>query len=84
VDAIKIDRSVTHGIETDESQKGVAAAAIALARARHLEVIAEGVDTPGQKSLLVRWRCDRLQGTLCGLPMPAQELERELARTTRG
>ena len=49
VDGIKIDRSVIRGIESDESQKGVAAAAIALARARHLDVVAEGVETEGQR-----------------------------------
>jgi diguanylate cyclase (GGDEF)-like protein len=84
VDSIKIDRSVIRGIESDDSQKGVAAAAIALARARRLEVVAEGVETSGQRSLLVRWRCDRLQGNLCGVPMPAEEMDVELGRTTRG
>lgn len=84
VDGIKIDRSVIRGIESDESQKGVAAAAIALARARRLDVVAEGVETEGQRALLIRWRCDRLQGNLCGAPMPAQKMERELERSAKG
>ena len=75
VDGIKIDRSVIRGIESDESQKGVAAAAIALARARHLDVVAEGVETEGQRSP---------PRPLALRPAPGQSLRRTDARTEDG
>jgi EAL domain-containing protein (putative c-di-GMP-specific phosphodiesterase class I) len=80
VDALKIDRSVIGSITTDRNQEAVASAAIALARTRKLRVVAEGVETEEQRILLDLWQCDRMQGNLCGVPLPAGELEKVLAR----
>ena len=80
VDALKIDRSVIGSITTDRNQEAVASAAIALARTRKLRVVAEGVETQEQRILLELWQCDRMQGNLCGVPLPAGEMEKMLAR----
>jgi diguanylate cyclase (GGDEF)-like protein len=80
VDALKIDRTVIGSITTDRNQEAVASAAIALARTRKLRVVAEGVETEEQRILLELWQCDRMQGNLCGVPMPAGEMEKTLAR----
>jgi diguanylate cyclase (GGDEF)-like protein len=80
VDALKIDRSVIGCITTDRNQEAVASAAIALARTRKLKVVAEGVETQEQRILLELWQCDRMQGNLCGVPLPASEMEKLLAR----
>ena len=80
VDSLKIDRSVISSITTDRNQEAVASAAIALARTRKLRVVAEGVETEEQRILLDLWQCDRLQGNLCGVPLPPGEMEKVLAR----
>jgi diguanylate cyclase (GGDEF)-like protein len=80
VDALKIDRSVIGSITTDRNQEAVANAAIAMARTRKLRVVAEGVETEEQRILLELWQCDRMQGNLCGVPLPAGEMEKVLAR----
>jgi diguanylate cyclase (GGDEF)-like protein/PAS domain S-box-containing protein len=80
VDALKIDRSVIGSITTDRNQEAVASAAIALARTRKLHVVAEGVETEEQRILLELWQCDRMQGNLCGVPLPSGEMEKVLAR----
>jgi predicted signal transduction protein with EAL and GGDEF domain len=80
VDALKIDRSVISTITTDRNQEAVANAAIALARTRRLRVVAEGVETEEQRILLDLWQCDRVQGNLCGVPLPAGEMDKVLAR----
>jgi EAL domain-containing protein (putative c-di-GMP-specific phosphodiesterase class I) len=61
----------------------VATAAIALARARKLKVVAEGVETEAQRVLLARWQCDRIQGNLIGPPAGAAAIETLLARQKR-
>jgi diguanylate cyclase (GGDEF)-like protein len=83
VDALKIDRAVVRDIATDRNREAVATAVIALARARKLTVVAEGVETEAQRVLLARWQCDRIQGNLIGAPVAAAEIETLLARQKR-
>ena len=47
-----------------------------MATALNLRVVAEGVETTGQRDLLVAMGCNELQGFLFSMPMPAYELER--------
>jgi diguanylate cyclase (GGDEF)-like protein len=83
VDALKIDKGVIRDIASDRNREAVATAAIALARARKLKVVAEGVETEAQRVLLARWQCDRIQGNLIGPPVSAQDIETLLARQKR-
>jgi diguanylate cyclase (GGDEF)-like protein len=80
MDSLKIDGSVIHDIATDRAHEAVATAAIALAKARRIKVVAEGVETEAQRILLVRWQCDRMQGNLCGPPATAPDTEKLLLR----
>jgi len=80
LDAIKIDGAVVGAAATNRDQEAVISAAIALARARRLKVVAAGVETEAQRVSLVRWQCDRMQGSLCGPPATAAETERLLLR----
>lgn len=80
MDSLKIDGSVIHDIATDRAHEAVATAAIALAKARRIKVVAEGVETEAQRILLVRWQCDRMQGNLCGPPASAADTEKLLLR----
>ena len=80
MDSLKIDGSVIHDVATDRAHEAVATAAIALAKARRIKVVAEGVETEAQRILLARWQCDRMQGNLCGPPASAPDTEKLLLR----
>jgi diguanylate cyclase (GGDEF)-like protein len=80
LDAIKIDGAVVGAAATNRDQEAVISAAIALARSRRLKVVAAGVESEAQRVSLVRWQCDRMQGSLCGPPATAAETERLLLR----
>jgi diguanylate cyclase (GGDEF)-like protein len=80
MDSLKIDGSVIHDVATDRAHEAVATAAIALAKARRIKVVAEGVETEAQRILLARWQCDRMQGNLCGPPASAADTEKLLLR----
>jgi diguanylate cyclase (GGDEF)-like protein len=80
LDSLKIDSSVIGDVTVNKDHEAVATAAIALAKARRIKVVAEGVETEGQRVLLARWQCDRMQGNLCGPPASAAEAEKLLLR----
>jgi diguanylate cyclase (GGDEF)-like protein len=72
IDKIKIDRSFVRNLDAgDIDNRKLINAIIRLGRAMDLEVIAEGVETERQHSLLVMAGCTRFQGYLYGRPMPA-------------
>jgi diguanylate cyclase (GGDEF)-like protein len=73
--AIKIARDLTSGLGTDPTDTILVASTIALARDLGLRVVAEGIDTPGQLSLLETLGCDLVQGSVLGDPLPPDQLE---------
>lgn len=79
VGQLKIDVSFVHDMAHDEDARAVVRACIRLAHALGLTVLAEGVETPAQQALLMRWGCDQMQGHLFAMPMPAAALPAWLA-----
>ncbi|MEX8495257.1 putative bifunctional diguanylate cyclase/phosphodiesterase [Sphaerotilus sp.] len=75
VDVLKIDRSFVNSIERDGRDLSIAGTIIALAHGLQLKVVAEGVETEGQRGLLEALGCDQGQGFLFARPMPAAEFE---------
>jgi len=73
---LKIDRAFVSDLEESEDARSIAQSIVNMANALNLRVVAEGVETPGQRDLLVAMGCNELQGFLFSLPMPAYELER--------
>jgi diguanylate cyclase (GGDEF)-like protein/PAS domain S-box-containing protein len=69
VDELKIDRSFIYGLGRSREDAAIVTAAIAFARALHLDVTAEGVETPDQAIRLRALGCDRAQGYLFARPM---------------
>nr|WP_244978038.1 EAL domain-containing protein [Aureimonas jatrophae] len=65
---LKIDRSFIRDIETDEKDQGIVDAIVRMAQGCRLDVIAEGIETPGQADRL-RGRVAEAQGYLFGKPM---------------
>ena len=71
---LKIDRSFVNDLETSEDARAVVSAVVSLAHALGLRVVAEGVETAGQRDILLGMRCDELQGFFYARPMSADSL----------
>ncbi|PZA21227.1 putative bifunctional diguanylate cyclase/phosphodiesterase [Modestobacter versicolor] len=73
VDVLKMDREFLAGIEDDERSAALVHSVIELGRRLSIDVVAEGVETPGQLARLQELGCRYLQGFLLGRPTaPAQ------------
>ncbi len=75
IDYLKIDRVFVKNLETDKNDIVLCEAIIVMAHKLGLKVIAEGVETEGQKKLLADAGCDFAQGYLYSKPVPADEFE---------
>jgi diguanylate cyclase (GGDEF)-like protein/PAS domain S-box-containing protein len=75
VDYLKIDKTFVHGIESEKKDRALIRAIVVMAHALGIKVIAEGVETPGQRNFLAKAGCDYAQGFMfCG-PLPPEEFE---------
>lgn len=77
VESIKIDRSFVGGLGLESDDTAIVDAVVKLGQALGLNVVAEGIESPLQMSLLRDLGCDRGQGYLFGRPRPASLIERE-------
>ncbi|GGC09146.1 hypothetical protein GCM10011352_39370 [Marinobacterium zhoushanense] len=68
VDTVKVDRSFVRDMEEDSSDRELIRAILAMSRSLELKVIAEGVETEGQASILAEMGCPYLQGYLFAKP----------------
>jgi len=84
VSRIKIDRSLVTSVDTDPDQHGMIAAILTLAQQLGVEVVAEGVETPGEFSTLAQLGCGHVQGFAIARPMPAPDLLAWLLRRGAG
>ena len=71
LDQLKIDQSFVRDVLTDSHDATIACAIITLAHSLGLDVVAEGVETAGQREFLLRNGCRQFQGYLFGCPAPA-------------
>ena len=78
VDIVKIDRSFTRGLGTDQHDTEIVRAVVALARSLDLVCVAEGVETTEQLHGLHRLGCDEAQGYLLARPLPGSELPKAI------
>jgi diguanylate cyclase (GGDEF)-like protein/PAS domain S-box-containing protein len=74
VQALKIDRSFVGAMADDADVMTVVSTIVSLAHAMRLKVVAEGVETEEQASILHRLGCDEMQGYLVSQPLPREEL----------
>jgi diguanylate cyclase (GGDEF)-like protein/PAS domain S-box-containing protein len=78
VDTLKIDQSFVQHIATNQDDATIVNAVIAMARNLKQQVIAEGVETGEQFSLLQAQHCDEGQGFHFSPPLPAEAFGRLL------
>ncbi|MDD2905733.1 MAG: EAL domain-containing protein [Sulfurimonas sp.] len=71
---LKIDRSFVKDLPDDEEDAAITKAIIALGKSLNLKLIAEGVETQGQRDFLAEHGCDAIQGYFYAVPMPAEEI----------
>ncbi|MBA2659769.1 MAG: bifunctional diguanylate cyclase/phosphodiesterase [Nitrosospira sp.] len=71
---LKIDRSFINDIESSSDARAIVNAVINLAHVLDLSVVAEGVETEGQRKILQDFGCDELQGFLFSKPMREGEM----------
>jgi len=77
VEALKIDKGFVAGLGLDSEDTTIVEAVVNLGHSFGIAVIAEGLETPLQLSLLREMGCDRGQGYLFGRPRPASIVEAE-------
>jgi len=75
VDELKIDRSFVSRIEEGEREAAFVRTIISLAKSMHIEVVAEGIEQPGQQQFLHSVGCEYGQGYLYSRPLPANAIE---------
>jgi diguanylate cyclase (GGDEF)-like protein len=71
---LKIDRSFINDLETSNDARALVDAIVRLSHALGLRVVAEGVETAGQRDILIKLGCDELQGYYFARPMSAAKL----------
>jgi diguanylate cyclase len=74
-DRLKIDRSFIGSIEAEEDARMIVSTVLAMAHALDVEVVAEGVETDRQATILKAAGCTLLQGYLFSKPLPLADFE---------
>ena len=75
---LKIDRGFMHDIEDDASALAIATAVVRVGQSLKMTVVAEGVETEGQRKLLAALGCDVVQGFLYSPALSPEAFEKWL------
>jgi EAL domain-containing protein (putative c-di-GMP-specific phosphodiesterase class I) len=75
ITSLKIDRSFITRIEHEGRDRHLVQAVLGMAKALDLTVVAEGVETAGQRGMLSELGCDSAQGYLFGRPCTGEEFD---------
>jgi len=78
IERLKIDRSFVKGVPADDSDAAIVRAIVQLAKALDMKVIAEGVETEGQRAFLLDIGCDEFQGFLYAPALDALSFEERM------
>jgi EAL domain-containing protein (putative c-di-GMP-specific phosphodiesterase class I) len=75
LDALKVDRSFIARVEVDAEHREIVRTIVTLARNLGMAVVAEGVETEGQRAYLQGLGCDAMQGYLFAGPLEPADAE---------
>lgn len=78
IDTIKIDRSLIFDLTLNLTHQKTVKAMIDMAHTFDYKVVAEGVETTEEASILTKLQCDYAQGYLYSRPLPKEEFEQLL------
>jgi diguanylate cyclase (GGDEF)-like protein/PAS domain S-box-containing protein len=78
-DRLKIDRAFVEPVERSDQQAQLLRSIVEIGHLLGMSIVAEGVETEGQRRILTDIRCDHLQGFLLARPMPGPDLMRFLS-----
>jgi len=78
ISTLKIDKSFIDNITTSIKEKAVIDNIIQMAHSMDLKVVAEGVETKDQLSILKAKNCDFIQGYYYSKPLPVNEIEKKI------
>ncbi|MFP4147683.1 MAG: putative bifunctional diguanylate cyclase/phosphodiesterase [Halorhodospira sp.] len=74
IDRLKIDRSFVHGIPEDHRISAITRVILSLGSNLEFEILAEGIETEGERAALVAEGCEQGQGFYFARPAPVDEL----------
>ena len=74
IDAVKIDRSFIIDLRDDGAEKTIVQAIVTMAHSLRLRVVAEGVETAEQRTILTTLGCDEMQGYVHSRPTRAEDV----------
>ena len=77
---LKLDQAFVRDILLDRNDLAISQAVIAIAHQLQLDVVAEGVEDPGQLDVLQNAGCDQIQGYLFGTPRAGADCHEWLKR----
>ena len=80
LDQLKIDQAFVRNLLTDPNEAAIARTVVNLGRDLGLNVIAEGVETGGQRDFLSSIGCHAFQGYLFSKPLPVAAFESFIAQ----
>jgi diguanylate cyclase (GGDEF)-like protein/PAS domain S-box-containing protein len=75
LDGLKIDRSFIRDLAADADSRAIAAAVVSLAQTLNLAIVAEGVETVEQLTILHAMHPMLIQGFLASRPVPADQFD---------
>ena len=75
LDQLKIDQSFVRDVLVDPNDAAIARTILNLAQSLDLGVVAEGVETEGQRAFLLQSGCKAFQGYLFSRPVPLAQLK---------
>jgi diguanylate cyclase (GGDEF)-like protein len=74
IDRLKIDQSFVRNVENSPANESITRTIVALANSLSLDIIAEGIETRAERTVLEHLHCTEGQGYLFARPMPAEDI----------
>jgi EAL domain-containing protein (putative c-di-GMP-specific phosphodiesterase class I) len=74
IDCVKIDRSFITDLQQEGAERIIVQAIVTMAQSLKLRVVAEGVETDGQRRILKGLGCDEMQGYVFSRPLAVPDV----------